>query len=323
MEEKKFSKKILVLTSGGDCSGMNAYIKALAKLCKKNNSQLFGSMYGFEGLIQDQIVELDYSNMRLIQNIGGSIIKSSRCKEFQTEKGFNVALNNLKNHNFDCIVIIGGNGSFRGARDLKNAGVNILAIPGTIDNDLGYTDLCLGYDTACQNAVDDITKIKQSMSAFDRGFVAEVMGRHCADIALKTAIISNADMCITENLSFEDILDKTNQKIANGVKSPLYVVQENLFDIEKLCEFLQNQTDKEFRSVKIGYVQRGGEPSNVDKLYAIELAVLTMQNIQNDLYGVALGKKDSKMIVKNIDEAVEIKKNISKELLDLYNLYSF
>ena len=319
---KEEVKNILVLTSGGDSSGMNAYIKALAKLCKKNGVKLFGSMYGYEGLIKDDIVELDYNQMRQVQNMGGSILKSSRCKEFETKKGFAVAVENLNKHNFDCVVVVGGNGSFRGARDLRDAGIKVLGVPATIDNDLGYTDLCLGYDTACQNAVDDITKIKQSMSAFDRGFVAEVMGRHCADIALKTAIISNADMCITEELSFDEILDITNKKIANGVKSPLYVVQENLFNIEKLCKFLQNQTDKEFRSVKIGYVQRGGEPSNIDKLYAIELAVLTMQNAQNGMYGYALGKKDGSMVSVDIEEAVLAKKDCLK-LLEIYKNYSF
>ena len=315
-------KKVLILTSGGDSSGMNAYIKAFAKLCKKNDVKLFGSMYGFQGLISDEIVELDFNTMHSLQNIGGTILKSSRCKEFQTEKGFKKALETLKKYNFDCLIVVGGNGSLRGAKDLMDADVKVIGIPATIDNDLGYTDLCLGYDTACQNAVDDITKIKQSMSAFDRGFIAEVMGRNCAEIALKTAIISNADMCITENLSFEDVLGFTNKKIANGVKSPLYVVQENLFDIEKLAEFLQNQTDKEFRSVKIGYVQRGGEPSNIDKFFAIELAVLTMQNIQQNAFGVALGKRDDKTISVDLAKAILEKKDCSK-LLEIYKSYSF
>lgn len=315
-------EKIVVLTSGGDGSGMNPYIKALAKLCKKNNIQLFGSMYGYQGLIKDEIVELDYDSMRQIQNMGGTILKSSRCKEFQTEKGFQIAVENIKKHNFDCVVVVGGNGSMRGARDLMNAGVNVIGVPATIDNDFGYTDLALGYDTACENAVDYITKIKQSMYAFDRGFIAEVMGRHCGDIAFKTAIITNADLCITENLSFEELLDITNKKIESGVKSPLYVVQENLLDIQKLGEYLQDKTKKEFRFVKIGYIQRGGEPSNIDKMFAIELAVSTIENAQNNIFGVALGKKNDKMVSVELEEAVSEKKE-SSNLSKIYKSYSF
>ena len=316
-------KKVLVLTSGGDSSGMNAYIKAIAKLCKKNGIAIFGSMYGFAGLIKNDFVELDYNKMPQVQNMGGSILKSSRCKEFQTADGFQKAVQNVKNGGFDCLIVVGGNGSLRGAYDLMKSGINIIGIPATIDNDLAYTELSLGYDTACQNAVSDIVKIKQSMSAFDRGFIAEVMGRHCSDIALKTAIISNADMCITENVGFEDVLQKVNQKTQNGVKSPLIIVQENLFDTEKLAEYLEAETKREYRSVKLGYIQRGGEPSNVDKMYAIELAVLTMENFKSNTFGIALGKKGGKTVAEDLVEATKTKQVDSSALMHIYKSYAF
>ncbi len=315
-------KRILVLTSGGDSSGMNAYIKAIAKLCKKNDIEIVGSMYGFAGLIKNDFVELDYNQMRQVQNMGGSILKSSRCKEFQEEEGFKKALENLNKAKFDCVIVVGGNGSLRGAYDLMNAGVNVIGIPATIDNDLSYTDLSLGYDTACQNAVADIVKIKQSMSAFDRGFIAEVMGRHCSDIALKTAIISNADMCITEKIEFEDILKKVNQKTEKGVKSPLIIVQENLFNIEELSKYLEEQTQREYRSVKLGYIQRGGEPSNVDKMYAIELAVLTIETLLKNDYGVALGKRNGSMIAEKLPNVLK-QKMTQSELKYIFEHYCF
>ena len=190
-------KKILVLTSGGDCSGMNAYIKALAKLCKKESVKLVASIEGFQGLVDNNIVDIEYDNLGEIQNLGGTIIKTSRSKDFVTKEGFEKAIQTLKNHNIDCTVIVGGNGSMRGANDLVNAGVNVIAIPGTIDNDLGYTQKTLGYDTACQNASEAIIKIKQTMQACGRGTIVEVMGRNCADIAIRSAILSNADMLIT------------------------------------------------------------------------------------------------------------------------------
>lgn len=315
-------KKILILTSGGDSSGMNAYIKALAKLCKKNDIKLFGCMYGFAGLIKKDFVELDYNKMPQVQNMGGTILKSSRCKEFQTEIGFKTAVSNFKNGNFDCLIVVGGNGSLSGAYDLAKAGVNVIGIPATIDNDLEYTDLSLGFDTACQNAVCDIVKIKQSMSAFDRGFIAEVMGRCCSDIALKTAIISNADMCITENVGFEKILQKVNKKTQNGVKSPLIIVQENLLDVESLASHLQNETDREYRSVKLGYIQRGGEPSNVDKMFAIELAVYTIQNFNDNLFGIAIGKKGENMVCENLSNAFK-QKSSQSNLKHIFEQYCF
>lgn len=320
MKENK--KKILVLTSGGDSSGMNAYIKAMAKLCKKNNIELVGSMYGFLGLIKNDFVKLDYNQMRQVQNMGGSILKSSRCKEFQTEDGFKKAVENLNKAKFDCVVVVGGNGSLRGAYDLMNVGVNVIGVPATIDNDLAYTDLSLGYDTACQNAVCDIVKIKQSMSAFDRGFIAEVMGRNCSDIALKTAIISNADMCITEKVEFDEILKKVEVKTEKGVKSPLIIVQENLFDIDALARYLEHQTQREYRSVKLGYIQRGGEPSNVDKMYAIELAVLTIETLLNKVYGIALGKRDGQMIAENLANVLK-QKTVQSNLKYIFDNYCF
>ena len=316
-------KKILVLTSGGDSSGMNAYIKALAKECKKNDIKIFGCKYGFAGLIENDFVELDYNKMPQVQNMGGTILKSSRCKEFQTQKGFETAVKNFKESGFDCLVVVGGNGSLNGAKDLDKVGVKIFGIPATIDNDLCYTDIALGFDTACQNAVCDIIKIKQSMSAFDRGFIAEVMGRNCSDIALTTAILSNADMCITENVEFDEILDKVNEKTKNGVKSPLIIVQENVLNINDLAKFLEEKTQREFRSVQLGYIQRGGEPSNVDKMFAIELAVETIKKVLNDDYGYAIGKENNKMISKKFSEALKCEKSKSQSLIELYKNYSF
>lgn len=288
-------KKICVLTSGGDSSGMNEYIKMLAKLSKKNGDQLFGSMYGYDGLIKQNFVPLDYDYLQNIESMGGSIIKSSRSKDFMTSEGFSLAVKNIKS-NFDCVVVVGGNGSYKGAIDLMNAGINVIAIPGTIDNDLYYTDKTLGFDTACQNALDATIKIRQSLQSFDRGCIVEVMGRHCPDIAEHTAILSNADMLITEKLDFEKILTDVKATISSGVSSPLIIVQENLIDVNALAKYLEQTLQKEFRASVLGYIQRGGEPTANDKLFAIQLAVASQKKIAESLFGYALGKKDEVMI---------------------------
>ena len=314
-------KKILVLTSGGDASGMNAYIKALAKLCKKNSIELVASLYGFQGLVENSIMPICYDDLGEIQNLGGSIIKTSRSKDFVTEQGFKKAIQNIKNNNIDCVVIVGGNGSFNGANDLYHEGVNVIAIPGTIDNDLAYTDKSLGFDTASQNAIDAIVKIKQTMDTCDRGTIVEVMGRHCSDIAVKSAILCDADLLITENISFEKILKNIKDLIDFKKKNPLIVVQENILDINELSKFLESETKKEFRATVIGYLQRGGEPTASDKLYAIELAGKTIDLILQGKYNCAIGTKDGNIYEIKIDEAIKMAKQPDHRLISIYKQY--
>jgi len=310
-------KKVMILTSGGDASGMNAYIKAFAKLCKKNDIELVASMYGYQGLIENSIKPLSYEGMGEIQNLGGTIIKTSRSNEFLTEEGFNKALQNVQAQNIDCLVVVGGNGSFRGAKDLYDAGVNVLAIPATIDNDLAYTDKTLGYDTACQNAINVIVKIKQTMESCDRGTVVEVMGRHCSDIAVRSAILCDADILITENETFEHILKKVNDAIDAKKKNPLIVVQENILNVSELSRYLQEKTGKEFRATVIGYLQRGGEPTANDKLLAIKLAVKTMEFVIKNVYGKAIGVTNDEVCAVDLDEGVAPKSS-SNKLLNIY-----
>ena len=316
-------KRILVLTSGGDSSGMNAYIKALAKMCKKNNIELLASLYGFQGLVENSITKINYDELGEIQNLGGSIIKTSRSKDFVTQEGFNKAVQNIKSHNLECTIIVGGNGSFNGARDLFNAGVNVIAIPGTIDNDLAYTDKTLGYDTACQNAIDAIVKIKQTMDACDRGTIVEVMGRHCSDIAVRSAILCDADLLITEkSIGKNKILKKVNDIIDAEKKNPLIVVQENILDIAELAKYLQDNTKKEFRATVIGYLQRGGEPTASDKLYAINLACETIKCVVASKLNIAIGQNNNNMIVKDIVQAVSMVKEPDYKLFDIYKQYT-
>ena len=314
-------KKILVLTSGGDSSGMNAYLKSLAKLCKDNDIKLVASLYGYQGLIDNNIVDLDFDKMEYVENLGGSIIKSSRCLDFMKQEGFNKALQNIKNLDVDCVVAVGGNGSFKGAKDLANAGVNVIAIPGTVDNDLAYSDLSLGFDTACKSAVDLVNVTYQTMSTFDRGFIVEVMGRDCADIALYTSIITNADLCIIEETDFENILKKVNDIIKAGKQSPLVVCKEYLLDIEKLAKYLEDNTKKTFRAIKVGYAQRGGEPTITDKMFAIQLACATIRNFDENNFGVAIGKENEKIVEKDLNVVTKEKRVYSKHLKDLYDEY--
>lgn len=314
-------KKVLILTSGGDSSGMNVFLKAFAKLCKKQNIELIASLFGYQGLVDGNFTKLDYDDMDYIENVGGSIIKSARSTDFVSKAGFEKALKNIKKQNAECVVVIGGNGTINGAIDLKNAGVNVVAVPGTIDNDMTYTDFTLGFDTACQNSARLVNNIKQSMDTFGRGLIAEVMGRDCADIALRTSIITNADMCIFENQPKDQIINEVKILIKNGTLSPLIIIKEHLYDIEELAKELEKSLKKEFRAVKVGYAQRGGEPSNTDKILAIKFAFEAMNNIQNANYGVAVGQQSDNIISVNVEDAVKSKKAYSQKLKELFFAY--
>lgn len=315
-------KKILVLTSGGDSSGMNAYIKALAKLCKKNKIALFASFNGYQGLIDGNIQKLCFEDMAEIENLGGSIIKVSRSTEFATEAGFQKALKTIKKHKLDAVIVVGGNGSFKGAERLSKSGVNIIAIPGTIDNDLFYTDKTLGYDTACNNALDAIVKIKQTMSACSRGCVIEVMGRNCPDISIFSAILSDADLLIAQKTELKDILSDVKKLIKNGVESPVVVVQENILDCGELADYLQQNTGKTFKANVLGYLQRGGTPTSTEKLFAIELACETVRDVLAEKYAVALGIREDKIFSQNLSKALAEKPRTSGRLQGIYDFYN-
>ena len=314
-------KKVVVLTSGGDSSGMNAYLKALAQICEKNKISLYACYYGYQGLIEGNIKKISSEELMGIENLGGSVIKVSRSKEFQTEDGFNRALKNTKKFKADCVVVIGGNGSFAGAKRLADAGINVLAIPGTIDNDLFYTDKTLGYETACNNALDAIIKIKQTMQSCDRGAVVEVMGRNCPDITIFSAILSNADVLVTEKVKYEDILKEVKLAIARGEESPLVIVQENLIDCKELTEYLQQNTKKEFKLNVLGYLQRGGAPTSREKLFAIELAVETVKDMQNNNFNKAIGILNDNIFSQDLNKALAEKPRTSGKLKNIYLKY--
>ncbi|MBQ0017290.1 MAG: ATP-dependent 6-phosphofructokinase [Clostridiales bacterium] len=313
-------KRIAVLTSGGDASGMNSCIEILFQLCKKNDFQLIGFMYGYKGLIENKFKILTKYDVQNIFNKGGSILKTSRCDEFLKVEGKIKASENLKKDNIDCLIVIGGNGSIKGAFELSEFFNNIICIPATIDNDLGYTNQTLGFDTAVNNAVDAIVKEKQTMETNDRGLIVETMGRHCSDIATYSAVASQADLLITEKLEFDGILSKVI-KIANEkTNCPLIVIKENLIDIEELSKYLQEKTNITFKTDVLGYVQRGGEPTVCDKILATELAYLAVDLIKKEVYSKSIGKCDGKLMFTDLESAAKSsEQQENKKLKEIYN----
>lgn len=293
-----------ILTSGGDAPGMNSFISSFVKLINKAN--VFAIKFGFQGLIDNEIYQLNKKDVDNVAHLGGSFIKSFRSSEFQTEKGFLKALKNYKKNKLDFLVILGGEGSLKGAQKLAENGVKIIFVPATIDNDLYYTDKALGFDSAVNCAVEQIDKIKQTMLSLNRIFICEVMGRECADISKRCAMATNATVLIAEKQ--DDNLDKICLKIKtaikNGEESPLIVLRENILNANDLARKIQNKLDIETRASILGYVQRGTSPSVYDRIFSSQMADLAINLIKKDKYNLSLGT------IKNNIVSIDLKQSL-------------
>ena len=291
-------KKIAVLCSGGDCQAMNACIKAIADTCHSNKIELIGINRGYQGLIENDVRPLRKIDVANIETIAGTLIKTSRSQEFMTEPGFRKAIDNLKLNGIEGLIVIGGNGSFRGCRDLVNAGVNVIGIPGTIDNDLFYTERSLGFDTAVQQAVNAITDIKQTMYANDRAVVFKCMGRHCGDIALHAAVAIEADSLAVNEVEYSipQIIEDVRNSMSHGVTAPVVMLSEGCkLDMEEIVYEIQSQLHIVARGIELGYIQRGGKPTYYDRMLGVRWGVLAVQLLMQDMTNLALGVKNDKI----------------------------
>lgn len=312
-------RRIAILCSGGDCQAMNACIKAVADTCHSNNIELIGVNRGYQGLIDNDLRPLGKIDVANIETIAGAIIKTSRSPEFMTDAGFRKAIDNLRANRIEGLIVVGGNGSFRGCRDLVNAGVCVIGIPGTIDNDLFYTERSLGFDTAVQQAVNAVTDIKQTMYANDRAVVFKCMGRHCGDIALHTAVAVEADSLAVNEVEYSipQIIEDIKNSMRHGVTSPVVVMSEGCkLDIEEVVYEIQSQLHITTRGIELGYVQRGGEPTYYDRMLGVRWGVLAVQLLMQDMTNLALGVKNDKIFSTPL---VEVEHVLQEFRVDMVN----
>ena len=312
-------KRIAVLCSGGDCQGMNACIKAIVDACDSNDVTCIGINRGYQGLIENDIRELKKIDVANIESIAGTIIKTSRSEEFQTEKGFKKAIDNLRLNDIEGLIVIGGNGSFRGCRDLVNTGINVIGIPGTIDNDLFYTERTLGFDTAVQQAVNTITDIKQTMYANNRASVFKCMGRDCGDIALYTAISVEADSLAVSEIEYSipQIVDDVRNSMDNGVTNPVVVISEGCrLELDDIVEAIKTELGIDARGIELGYVQRGGRPTFSDRMLAVRWGVLAVQLLMQDMTNFAVGVQNDRPIYVPL---VEVEHYLQEFRVDIVN----
>lgn len=322
-------RKIAVLTSGGDAPGMNAAVRAVVRASVFNNIECYGVYKGYEGLITNDLVKLNARGVNNIVNKGGTILKSARCLEFRTKEGRIKAKNTLDKHEIDSLVVIGGNGSLTGALLLEEEhGINVIGIPGTIDNDLVGTRCSLGYDTALNTAVEAIDKIRDTASSHNRLFFIEVMGKGSGHIALNAGIGAGAEEVLIpeQNMGLERLLDSLKKSEKSGKSSSIIVVSEgdkigeNVFNFSSYIE--KNLPHYEIRVSILGHIQRGGTPSCFDRVLASRMGVYAVDCLLQQKSKIMVGIIDDKMTATPINEAIKGGQSLDKDLVRVCDIIS-
>lgn len=317
-------KKIGVLTSGGDAPGMNAAVRAVVRYGIYNNFSIIGIKNGFKGLIDSDSIEMSLSSVADIIHRGGTILGSARSKEFQGEEGFNKALRNIKYLGIDGMVVIGGDGTFKGAKALSDAGVPTVGIPGTIDNDLPYTQYTLGFFTALSTVLESVEKIRDTSSSHGRTNVIEVMGKDCGDIALYAGLAGGAEMVIIPEVEYniDEVCDKIMQGRARGKKHSIIILAEGAGDAKQISEEIEKRTGVSTRYSVLGYTQRGGTPSGFDRLIGSQMGARAVDLLKNGMTGRVLGVKGNEIFDIDMKEALSAKKIFDKTTYDLTKILS-
>ena len=313
-------KKIGLLTSGGDTPGMNAAIRSAVRIGLNYNFTMLGIYHGYEGLMAGNVKALTSSDVHGIAQRGGTILRTARSEIFRTPEGYNKALDIIHAYEMDALIVIGGDGSFHGAQMLSDLGVNVFGIPGTIDNDMGYTDFTIGFDTAVNNVMGEMEKILDTMRSHDRVGVIEVMGRNCGDIALWSALTGPADIVLTPEMPM-DWADATRLLVQRKLKGhlvSLVVIAEGAGSASAFAKYVQEHSDVEIRPVVLGYIQRGGAPSAADRMLATRLGAHAVELIAQNAKNRAVGIRNNQIIDVDINEAITIHEARDLSLFELH-----
>ena len=316
-------KKIAILTSGGDAPGMNACVRACVRYAIDKDLDVYGVERGYDGLVKNNLSFMSTRSVSDIIHKGGTILKTARCPEFKEVDVQEQAAETLQAYGIEGLIVIGGDGSFRGAKDLSdNFGIKVVGIPGTIDNDLAYTDYTIGFDTAVNTVLDAITRLRDTMGSHDRVYLLEVMGRACGDIALYSAIAGGAEFCLTPEAPFdvEKIAKTLLKSRKRGKTSNMIVYAEGAGNRDEICKKLEELTGLSVKTTTLGYVQRGGSPSMADRVLAARMAVRAVDLMLEDKTNRVVGVKNNQIFDQDISEALAIKHKFNNELYDLMNI---
>ncbi len=318
-------RKIGVLTSGGDSPGMNAAVRAVVRCGINEGCEVYGIYRGFAGLIDGEIEKMDRVSVADILQRGGTILKTARSDRFLTEDGQTRAINMLKTFGIDSLVIIGGDGSLRGGAELTRQGVAVMGIPGTIDNDLAYTDYTIGFDTAVNTVLDAITKIRDTSSAHERTTIIEVMGRNCGDIALYSGLGGGAEYVLIPEVEsdFTNVCKKVVQGVNRGKQHSIIIKAEGYhMESGALVNGISEVTGRETKLVVLSYLQRGGSPTLRDRQIATLCGAKAVELLMENSSSKAIGVVGDKIMEFDLIGALEQKQEIDMEMYELVDILS-
>ena len=313
-----------ILTSGGDAPGMNSAIRAAVRTALNNGMRIKGIRNGYDGLMKGDIYEMNVSSVADIIHKGGTILGTARSTEFTKKEGQQRAAQILSDYGIEGLIVIGGDGSLKGAKALSDLGIKTVGIPGTIDNDMGYTDFTIGFFTAMETVSDAIGKLRDTSSSHGRAVVVELMGRNCGDLALYSGLAGGAESIIVpeHEFSIDDIVEKMEHGKKRGKLHHLITLAEGVGDPYSIARELEEKTGIETKVTVLGHVQRGGSPSVADRLLGSTMGARAVELLGEEKTNLAIGYVDGKLVEVNIEDAVNKESQFDEQLYELANTLS-
>ncbi|MBR3737644.1 MAG: 6-phosphofructokinase [Eubacterium sp.] len=314
-------KRIAVLTSGGDAPGMNAAIRAVVRTGCENGLEVFGVVRGYSGLINGDFIPMNLRSVSDIINRGGTILYSARCPEFRTEEGMQKAIDTCKEYGIEGVVVIGGDGSFRGARDLSERGIPCVGIPGTIDNDIACCDYTIGYDTCLNTIMELVDRIRDTTESHDRCSVIEVMGRHAGYLALNSGIACGATAILIPEVPVDiqkHVIERMQRTMKADKKHFILIAAEGAcVDVQQLAKEIEAKTGVESRATILGHTQRGGYPTAKDRIKATQMGYYAVKLLMQDIGNRVVACQKEQILDYDIFEALQMTKSIDRSLYDI------
>ncbi len=319
-------KKIAVLTSGGDAPGMNACLRAVVRYGIYREYKIYGIERGYAGLIKGNIFQMYPRSVSDIIQRGGTILKTARCLDFLDKDARAEAIENLRFRDIDNLIVIGGDGSFAGAMTLhQEYGINVVGIPGTIDNDFGYTDFTLGFDSAVNTVLSAINSLRDTNASHERVSIVEVMGRNCGDIALYAGLAGGCEYVLVPEIKsdFNCVAQKILLSEKRGKTSNMIVLAEGAGNKEELMRVIKEVTGRTPTLTTLGHIQRGGSPTMVDRVLAAKFATHAVDLLYKGEGAKAVGIKDNKIFSMELDKALEKKKKVDESIYKQVQILSY
>lgn len=312
--------RIAVLTSGGDAPGMNACVRAVVRTALRNKIDIYGVERGYAGLIKGEIKRLESRSVSNMIHKGGTFLNTARCPEFKDIEAQKLAVEALSAYGIDGLVVIGGDGTLRGAKDLSdNFGIKVMGIPGTIDNDLAYTDYTVGFDTAVNTVLWAINNLRDTMHSHDRVGLLEVMGRNCGDLALYAGVAGGAEYVLVPEIPYnlDEIANSIKKSYLRGKTSNMIILAEGAGNRDEIAEYIKQKSGIAVKVTNFGYIQRGGSPNMADRVLAARFGYEAIELLKSGAESSAIGIRDNKVITMPFSEISKVEKKFDQKLYNI------